>query len=129
MRKRIIAFALPALLMSTSIAQDTATVETVTGYTTPLHAVFADNSFPDNQELSTITLSQTLNRVESPDAVMITLTESGLMDDSISAIRTTYIVKQSIKDDAPVWTIDEKFTAQKCRRSEEPDAFTSDPCL
>lgn len=128
MKKLIMALTLPALLTTLAIAQEDNSAEEAIGYRTPIQAILAENNFLDHEELSTITLTQKLNRVESPDAVMITLTESGLLDDSISAIRTTYIVKQSIQDETPIWVIDEKFTEQKCQRGEEPHTFTSDLC-
>lgn len=120
MKKLTMLLALP-LLFSNVYAQE----ESV-GYESPLQAVLADNNFVENTELSTLNLSQQINRAESATKAMITLTESGLMDDSIAAIKTTYFIKQN--DDA-MWVIDEKFETQKCRRGEDSGIFTSERCL
>lgn len=116
-----------ALLLTLPFLLSSAFAETeITSFQTPLQAVLADNNFIENTELPNVTLSQDLNRGESANKVMITLTESGLMDDSIAAIKTIYFIKQN--DDA-TWIIDEKFESRKCRRGEDAGVFTTDRCL
>lgn len=119
MKKLTMLLALP-LLFSNVYAQ-----EESAGYESPLQAVLADNNFIENTELSTLNLSQQINRGESATKAMITLTESGLMDDSIYATKTTYFIKQN--DDA-LWVVDEKFKSQKCQRGENTGEFTTDLC-
>lgn len=125
MKKQLIKTIFPLIvlpLMSISaIAQENAV-----SFETPMQAVLADNNFVAQTELATISLTQTLNRGESADKIMITLTESGLMDDAIAAIKTTYFIKQN-KD--AMWIIDEKFETRKCRRGEDAGIFTSKRCL
>ena len=89
MKKFLLSLSLPLLFLNASIAEEVITEATETVYATPLQAVLADNPFTEN-DLSTLSLSQELNRGENADKVMITLIESGLVDDSIFATKNIY---------------------------------------
>ena len=123
MKKLLLGLTLPLLFLNASIAEEVITEESATIYSTPLQAVLADNPFTEN-ELSTLSLSQELNRAGNADKVMITLVESGLMDDSIFATKNVYFLKRGEQG----WNVDEKFKTQKCRRGEDTSSFTSANC-
>ena len=93
-------------------------------YKTPLQVVMQDKLLLDQEELSTIALTQELSSVENPDQVIITLTESGLLDDSVQALQTTY----DIKKDEHGWYLEDKEAAYRCRRGEHTEEFTIDLC-
>ena len=123
MKKLLLSLSLPLLFLNASIAEEVITEATETVYATPLQAVLADNPFTEN-ELSTLSLSQELNRAGNADKVMITLIESGLMDDSIFATKNVYFIKRGEQG----WSVDEKFQMQKCRRGEDTSSFISANC-
>lgn len=123
MKKLLLSLSLPLLFLNASIAEEEITEAIETVYATPLQAVLADNPFTEN-ELSTLSLSQELNRAGNADKVMITLIESGLMDDSIFATKNVYFLKHGEQG----WRIDEKFQTQKCRRGEDTSSFISANC-
>lgn len=93
-------------------------------YTTPLQVVIQDKQLFEPEELSTITLTQELNSVENPNQVIITLTESGLLDDSVQALQTTY----DIKKDEHGWYLEDKEVAYQCARGENTKDFVIDLC-
>lgn len=123
MKKLLLSLSLPLLFLNASIAEEVITEATETVYATPLQAVLADNPFTEN-DLSTLSLSQELNRGENADKVMITLIESGLLDDSIFATKNVYFIKRGEQG----WSVDEKFKTQKCRRGEDTSSFISANC-
>lgn len=56
---------------------------------TPLDQVLKER--PDlRKELSTVEIRQYFNRVESPNAGQVKVTETSLMDDSVKSVRTIY---------------------------------------
>ena len=59
---------------------------------TPLAQVLKERS-DLRKELSTVEIRQYFNRVESPTAAEVKVTETGLMDDSVKSIRTVYRFK------------------------------------
>ena len=90
---------------------------------TPLEQVF--KAQPNLEaELSSIEIRQVFNRVESPSAAQITVLESGLMDDSVSAIRTTYQFKLMDKE----WSLVDKKAAYKCSRGDNTKTFQVEIC-
>lgn len=93
-------------------------------YRTPLQIVMQDKLLLDQEELSTITLTQELSSVENPDQVIITLTESGLLDDSVQALQTTY----DIKKDEHGWYLEDKEVAYQCARGKNTKDFIIDLC-
>ena len=94
-------------------------------YATPLHLVMQDKLLLEQEELSTITLTQELSSVENPNHVIITLIEADLLDDSIQAVQTTY----DIKKDEHGWYLEDKEAAYRCRRGENTKDFVIDFCL
>lgn len=94
-------------------------------FATPLQAVISGNPFMDESELSTITLSQEINRNESPNLVKITLIQSGLLDDSIESIKTIYYLSNAENG----WFITDETRFQKCRRGNNTIDFTRKNCL
>lgn len=121
MKKLLLAVGIIASTQFT-LAQDLASE--MTYYTTPLQVVIQDKLLLEQEELSTITLTQELSSVENPDQVIITLTEMDLMDDSIQALQTTY----DIKKDEHGWYLEDKETAYRCRRGEHTEEFTINLC-
>lgn len=109
-----------ACLMTISIAE-----EEVKHYSTPLQAVFADNNIPENTELSNVAIIQTLSQVENPTHVMITIIQSDLLDDAVGAIKTDYELEKAEEG----WAITGQTESHQCRRSEQKDEFTTQPCL
>ncbi|HGJ5883727.1 hypothetical protein [Arsenophonus sp.] len=59
----------------------------------PLAIKMMGNSF--QPDVSNVVITQRTNRVESPDSVEVSIVESGLLDDSVEAIKTifTFILK------------------------------------
>ncbi|PAV01258.1 hypothetical protein CBG25_17715 [Arsenophonus sp. ENCA] len=59
----------------------------------PLAIKMMGNSF--QADVSNVVITQRTNRVESPDSVEVSIVESGLLDDSVEAIKTifTFILK------------------------------------
>lgn len=93
-------------------------------YATPLQIVIQDKSLFEQEELSTINLTQTLSSAENPNQVIITLIESGFLDDSVQALQTTY----EIKKDEHGWYLKDKAIAYQCVRGENTKDFLTDLC-
>lgn len=121
MKKLLLAVGIIASAQLT-LAEDLASE--INYYTTPLQVVIQDQLLLEQEELSTITLTQELNSIESPNHVIITLTESDLLDDSIQAIQTTY----DIKKDERGWYLEDKEAAYQCRRGENTQEFIIELC-
>ena len=90
---------------------------------TPLAQVLKER--PDlRKELATVEIRQYFNRVESPTAAEVKVTETGLMDDSVRSIRTIYRFKNVAGD----W---ERTSTQKeyqCQRGKNTKAFQTAVC-
>ena len=84
-----------SLLLSLALAETDNPL--INYYKTPLQAVFTENAFAEHQELTTINLTQVLDRAENPSQVTITLTQSGFLDDSIQGTQEIYILKLTEK--------------------------------
>ena len=112
------------ILASTQISLAEDLASEMTYYTTPLQVVIQDKLLLEQEELSTIALTQELNSVENPNQAIITLTESDLLDDSIQALQTTY----DIKKDEHGWYLEDKEVAYQCARGENTKDFVIDLC-
>ncbi|MGL4674660.1 MAG: hypothetical protein ACRCXK_07350 [Wohlfahrtiimonas sp.] len=121
MKKLLLAVGIIASTQLT-LAQDLASE--MNYYTTPLQVVIQDKLLLEQEELSTIILTQELSSVENPDQVIITLTETDLMDDSIQALQTTY----DIKKDEHGWYLEDKEATYRCRRGKHTEEFTINLC-
>ena len=89
---------------------------------TPLQQVF--KAHPDlKKSSSNIDIRQVFNRVESPTAAQLIVTQTGLMDDSVRAIRTVYSFK-SIKQD---WALQNTQKSYQCARGKNK-AFQTALC-
>jgi hypothetical protein len=75
-------------------------------------------------ELNAVEIRQVFNRVESPTAAQVTVLESGLLDDSVSAIRTTYQFK--LVDEQ--WNLVDKKSTYKCSRGNNTKTFQTAVC-
>ena len=90
---------------------------------TPLAQVLKERS-DLRKELSTVEIRQYFNRVESPTAAEVRVTETGLMDDSVKSIRTVYRFKNVEGD----W---ERTSTQKefqCARGKNTKTFQTANC-
>lgn len=76
------------------------------------------------QELNHVSIQQVFNRIESPTAAQITVIQSGLMDDSVSAIRTVYQFKQQ----AQRWTLNKTEKSYQCARGPNTKTFQTKLC-
>ncbi len=91
---------------------------------TPLQAVMAERNVINQIELSNVSLTQTLNRVESADEAVVTLIEANLLDDAIAAVKNVYFLK---RDDSG-WSIDQTHSFQQCRRGDTQQGYTQKRC-
>lgn len=125
----ILSALLTASLALTAQAQSEAPTPTPTQiinhYETPLQAVLTENDFSEHQELSSIVLTQALNRVENPDEVTITLTQSGFLDDSIEGMKEIYQLRHLPKG----WVIESKEIYVKCYRGPNTTDYVKQICL
>ncbi|CAM4185425.1 hypothetical protein [Acinetobacter pragensis] len=90
---------------------------------TPLAQVLKER--PDlRKNLATVEIRQYFNRVESPTAAEVKVTETGLMDDSVRSVRTIYRFKHVDGD----W---ERTSTQKeyqCQRGKNTKTFQTAKC-
>lgn len=90
---------------------------------TPLEQVFKTQPNLESA-LNSVQIQQVFNKVETPTAAKITVLESQLLDDSVSAIRTTYSFKLVEND----WTLVDKKEVYKCARGENTTNFQAALC-
>ena len=76
------------------------------------------------KEHNNTSVQQVFNRVESPTVSRITVIQTGLMDDSVSAIRTTYQFKFIDEQ----WNLVDKKAAYKCSRGKNTKTFQTAVC-
>ena len=76
-------------------------------------------------ELTNTEIRQVFNTVEAPNVAQVTVLQSGLLDDSVNAIRTTYRFKLSQND---VWQQVDKVTEYKCVRGKNTKNFQKQYC-
>ena len=91
---------------------------------TPLGQVLKEKS-DLVRNLSTVEFRQYFNNVEAPTVADVKVTETGLMDDSVSAIRTTYSFKLKNKR----WEQVSKKEEYRCARGQNTKDFQTALCL
>lgn len=90
---------------------------------TPLQQVLKER--PDLRKNSaTVEIRQYFNSAESPTAAQVKVTETGLKDDSVRSIRTTYSFKNVEGD----WKKTGTQTEYQCQRSKNSKAFQTAKC-
>ena len=90
---------------------------------TPLEQVL--KAYPNlKTELNTVEIRQVFNRVESPSVAQVMVLRAGLMDDSVSATRTTYSFKLQDND----WKQVDKKDEFKCGRGKNTKTFQTALC-
>ncbi|MEG2357351.1 hypothetical protein [Acinetobacter sp.] len=90
---------------------------------TPLAQVLKER--PDlRKELATVEIRQYFNRVESPTAAEVKVTETGLMDDSVRSVRTIYRFKNVAGD----WERTSMQKEYQCQRGKNTKAFQTAVC-
>lgn len=93
-------------------------------YISPLQLAINEMGLNRSLELTNTLISQKLSSVESPTSVIITIEQSGLLDDSIAAIQTVFVF--SLNND--IWTLSSKTTKQRCQRGRGHKGFSTKPC-
>ncbi|MCL6232291.1 hypothetical protein [Acinetobacter amyesii] len=120
---RLIAVSALCVGMLAGCATTQKIVSKVGSSATPLDQVLKER--PDlRKELSTVEIRQYFNRVESPNAGQVKVTETSLMDDSVKSIRTIYSFRLVDGD----W---ERVNTQKeyqCQRGKNTKTFQSAKC-
>ncbi|EXE89423.1 hypothetical protein SAMN02799632_00640 [Acinetobacter pittii] len=76
------------------------------------------------KEHNNTSVQQVFNRVESPTVSRITVIQTGLMDDSVSAIRTEYSFK--LVDEK--WQLQNKQKSYQCARGKGSKGFQTQLC-
>ncbi len=90
---------------------------------TPLQQVL--NERPDlRRNLVTVEIRQFFNRVESPTAAQVKVTETGLKDDSVRSVRTIYSFKLVDGD----WKKIDTEKSYQCLRSKNTRVFQKAKC-
>lgn len=90
---------------------------------TPLQQVF--KAQPEiSREHQNTSIQQVFNRAESPTASKITVIQTGLMDDSVSAIKTEYLFK--LNDEK--WQLQSKQQSYQCARGKKSKGFQTALC-
>lgn len=90
---------------------------------TPLEQVLKQHPEIRN-ELVTVEVRQYFNSAESPSIGEVKVTETGLLDDSITAKRSIYRFKRVDQQ----WQQLSKQQEQKCARGKNTSTFQSAPC-
>ena len=106
----------------------------MTGCATTSKLIFVGSETPMQQVLKTqpeivkehnnTSVQQVFNRVESPTVSRITVIQTGLMDDSVSAIRTEYLFK--LVDEK--WQLQNKQKSYQCARGKGSKGFQMQLC-
>ena len=76
------------------------------------------------KSLATVDIRQYFNRVESPTAAEVKLTETGLLDDSVRSIRTVY----SFKNVDGQWKRVDTQKEYQCLRGQNTKTFQKAKC-
>ena len=79
-------------------------------------------NFQDN--VSNLSVIQHVNSGESPDKVVVTIEESGLLDDSISAEKTVFTMRYQ----KGRWQIVNRVKTQRCWSERGHQDFSEQPC-
>lgn len=78
-----------------------------------------------HKEQQNISIRQVFNRVEAPNVAQITVLQTGLMDDSVAAIRNEYVFK---REDAGKWQLQSREQSYKCTRGKNIINFQTELC-
>lgn len=98
-------------------------VNKVSSPDTPLAQVLKER--PDlRQDLATVEIRQYFNRLESPTAAEVKVTETGLKDDSLTSMRTVYDFKWMDGK----WEKTAKKTTYQCARGKNTKSFQAAKC-
>lgn len=90
---------------------------------TPLDQVLKER--PDlRKELSTVEIRQYFNRVESPNAGQVKVTETSLMDDSVKSVRTIYSFRLVDGE----WNRVNTQKEYQCQRGKNTKTFQATKC-
>ena len=120
---RLIAVSALCVGMLAGCATTQKIVSKVGSSATPLDQVLKER--PDlRKELATVEIRQYFNRVESPNAGQVKVTETGLMDDSVKSVRTIYSFKLVDGD----WQRVNTQKEYQCQRGKNTKAFQSAKC-
>ena len=120
---RLIAVSALCVGMLAGCATTQKIVSKVGSSATPLDQVLKER--PDlRKELSTVEIRQYFNRVESPNAGQVKVTETGLMDDSVKSIRTIYSFRLVDGD----WQRVNTQKEYQCQRGKNTKTFQSKKC-
>lgn len=74
--------------------------------------------------VSNLAITQQVNRGELPDKAVVTIEESGIQDDSVSAEKTVFTLHY--QDDK--WQIVNRIKAQRCWPGRGHQEFSEQPC-
>ncbi|WP_180088969.1 hypothetical protein [Acinetobacter sp. YH12219] len=120
---RLIAVSTLCVGMLAGCATTQKIVSKVGSSATPLDQVLKER--PDlRKELSTVEIRQYFNRVESPNAGQVKVTETGLMDDSVKSVRTIYSFRLVDGD----WQRVNTQKEYQCQRGKNTKTFQSAKC-
>ncbi|MEB3767219.1 hypothetical protein [Acinetobacter sp. MD2] len=75
-------------------------------------------------ELYPVSIQQSFNAAEAPTIANVQVLETGLMDDSVSAIRTDYVFKRKEAQ----WKLDSKQQTYQCVRGNTAGKFQTALC-
>ena len=94
------------------------------GSNTPMQLMLkAQPDLVKNQ--NSLSIRQVFNRVEAPTVAQITVLQTGLMDDSVAAIRNEYVFK---REDAGKWQLQSREQSYKCMRGKNIINFQIESC-
>lgn len=77
-----------------------------------------------SKEHQNTSIQQVFNRMESPTASKITVIQTGLMDDSVAAVKTEYLFK--LNDEK--WQLQNKQQSYQCMRGKNTKGFQTALC-
>lgn len=90
---------------------------------TPLQQIIkAHPQLPEQQH--NLSIRQVFNRAEAPTAAKVVVLEQGLLDDSVSSIRSTYQFKRQEEK----WKLITEKKEYMCRRGENTKSFQTAVC-
>jgi len=104
-------------------ASKSAPIETLLTAKTPLQQVLKSQSDLSIDQTN-VSIKQVFNRIESPSAAQVTVIQSGLMDDSVAAIRTVYQFKKHNAN----WTLSKTEKSFQCQRGQNTKSFQTKLC-
>ncbi|BFO10170.1 hypothetical protein [Serratia rubidaea] len=90
----------------------------------PAQVALASMGETFQDSVTNLSVTQHVNRGESPDKAQVTIEESGLLDDSVYAEKTVFTM--SYQDDK--WQIVSQVKTQQCRPERGHQDFSEKPC-